>query len=169
MRKSGLGAIASTAVLAVFLTCVGAVAQPGPRGPGWGPGVMMGPGMMGNRGFGFMCNPRAAGFAEWRLSQIERAVQPTDKQRAALNELKSASTKAAELITTGCPANPPVKSTERLALMEARLDAMQQAIKTVRPAFDAFYATLDDQQRSRLDASGPRRWGWNGWRWRWNG
>ena len=169
MRKSGLGAIAGTTALAVTLICGNAVAQPGPGGSGWGSGMMMGPGMMGNRGFGFMCNPRAAGFAEWRLKQIEDAIRPTDAQRAALTELKSASTKAAELIASGCPATPPVKSTERLALMETRLDAMQKAIKTVRPAFDAFYATLDDQQRSRLDASGPRRWGWNGWRWRWNG
>jgi hypothetical protein len=36
--------------------------------------------------------------------------------------------------------------------MEKRLDAMLQAVKTVRPAFESFYASLDDQQKARLDA-----------------
>jgi hypothetical protein len=53
--------------------------------------------------------------------------------------------------------------------MEKRVEAMLQAIKSVRPAFEPFYALLDDQQRARLDAIGPRRWGWHGWRWGWGG
>ena len=35
--------------------------------------------------------------------------------------------------------------------MEKRLDAMLQAVKTIRPALDAFYATLSDDQKARLD------------------
>jgi hypothetical protein len=51
--------------------------------------------------------------------------------------------------------------------MEKRLDAMLVAIKIVRPAFDAFYATLNDEQKARINTGGPRRWGWHGWRgWR---
>ena len=49
--------------------------------------------------------------------------------------------------------------------LELRADAMQQAIKVVRPAFDAFYATLNDEQKARINTGGPRRWGWHGW-WR---
>ncbi|BAM89104.1 exported hypothetical protein [Bradyrhizobium oligotrophicum S58] len=143
-------------------------AQPGSGGPGWGPGMMMGPGMMGGRGFGFLCNPRMAGFAEWRMSQIEAAIKPTEAQRARLDELKAASAKAAELITKDCPATPPVKATDRLALVEQRLDAMQQAIKTVRPAFQALYDSLDDKQKAAMDASGPRNWGWRHWHWPWS-
>jgi hypothetical protein len=48
--------------------------------------------------------------------------------------------------------------------METRMEAMLQAVKTVRPAFDAFYGTLDSDQKARLDSSGPRRWGWERWR-----
>jgi hypothetical protein len=155
------GAIAA---VALFLMSAGAHAQ-----PGWGPGMMMGPGMMGGRGFSFMCNPRAAGFAEWRIDRIEAAVRPTDAQRAALNELRTASAKAVETISAACNTDFPAKSTERLAAMEKRVEAMLQGIKTVRPAFDAFYALLDDQQKARLDDIGPRRWGWRGWRWGWGG
>jgi hypothetical protein len=31
---------------------------------------------------------------------------------------------------------------------------------TARPAFETFYAALDDQQKARLDDIGPPRWGW---------
>ena len=129
--------------------------------------MMMGPGMMGMGGFGFMCNPRSAGFAEWRMDEIEDAVRPTETQRAALNELRAASTKAAETIAAACPAELPAKSTERLELMEKRIELMLQAVKTVRPAFESFYALLDDGQRARLDATGPRHWGWHRWRSQW--
>jgi hypothetical protein len=40
---------------------------------------------------------------------------------------------------------------------------MSEAIKVVRPELDAFYASLDDEQKARLNnATGPRRF----WRWR---
>jgi len=32
---------------------------------------------------------------------------------------------------------------------EKRLEAMLQGVKTVRPALDAFYATLSDEQKSQ--------------------
>ena len=123
-----------------------------------GTGMMMGPGMMGGRGFGFFCNPRMAGFAEWRMQQIEAAVKPNEAQKAELEKLKTASAKAAEIITSGCPTSLPAKSMERLELAEKRLETMQQAIKLVRPASETFYNSLDDKQRSALDAAGPRNW-----------
>lgn len=136
----------------------------GPRGYGWGPGMMMGPGMMGWSGMGAMCDPRAAGLAEWRMERIERLINPTEAQRAALNDLRAASSKAAETIAAACPREFPASASARLEVMEKRLDAMLAAIKTVRPAFDAFYATLNDEQKARINAGGPRRWGWRGWR-----
>ena len=135
----------------------------GPRGHGWGRGMMMGPGMMGMGGMGGMCDPRGAGLAEWRMERIERLVNPNDAQRAALDNLRNASTKAAEIVAAACPREFPASATGRLELMEKRLDAMQQAIRTVRPAFDAFYATLNDEQKARVNTSGPRHWGWHGW------
>jgi hypothetical protein len=130
-----------------------------------GPGMMMGPGFLGARGWGAMCSPRAAGLAEWRVEQIERSVRPTEAQRAALNDLKTVSVKAAETIAAACPHDFPETSIGRLSVMEQRLEAMLGAIKTVRPSFEAFYAVLNDDQKARLDASGPRRWGWRTWHW----
>ena len=130
-----------------------------------GPGMMRGPGMWGGR-FDGPCDPRTAGIAEWRIDEIERAVRPTDAQRAALADLRTASTKAAAALTGACPRDTPQTSAQRMAFMEERMEAMLEAIRTVRPAFEAFYATLSNEQKVRLDSVGPRRWGWH---WRWNG
>ena len=128
--------------------------------------MMLGPGMMGGRNMGFMCHPRTAGMAEWSLNKIESTVKPTEAQRVSLNELRTVSATAAEIISAACAVQIPATSTERLALMEKRMETMLQAVKMVRPAFDTFYSTLDAAQKVRLDAAGPRRWGWNSWRWR---
>jgi LTXXQ motif family protein len=144
-------------------------------GPGWGswfgmrPGYMMGPGMMHGPGmwggrFGGPCDPSVAGMAAWRIDEIERVVRPTEAQRAALADLRAASTKAAEALKTACPRDIPSTSAQRMAFMEKRMEAMLEAIKTIHPAFDAFYAALSDEQKARLDAAGPRHWGWH-WRW----
>jgi hypothetical protein len=155
-------ALAGAIVLAFFASMTPSSAQPAPGGPGfWGPGIM-GPGMMsrwmGRRGF--MCDPRVAGFAEWRIDRIERAIQPNEAQRKALDELRVASTKAGEAMRAACPTELPATAPARLEAMEKRMEAMLQAIKAVRPAFDAFYATLDDKQKARLSEAGPRGWGW---------
>ncbi|HZP78893.1 MAG TPA: Spy/CpxP family protein refolding chaperone [Pseudolabrys sp.] len=147
--------------------CVGtlvAVSSAAAQPFGFGPGMMMGPGMMGYGGYGWMCDPRGAGLAEWRIDRIERAVNPTDAQRASLNELKTASQKAAEKVAEACPREFPTRAPARLELMEKRMDTMLQAVRLVRPAFEAFYTTLSDAQKARLDAVGPRHWGWRNWR-----
>jgi len=42
------------------------------------------------------------------------------------------------------------------------MEAMLQAIKTVRPAMDAFYETLTDEQKARLNNGRyHRRWHWH--------
>jgi LTXXQ motif family protein len=159
---NSIGSIFGLVVLSATLFSGSTAAQPG---HGWGPGMMMGPGMMGPGGMwgGSMCNPRAAGLAEWRIERIERTVRPTDTQRPKLSELRTASAKAAEIISAACPRDVPPSPVARMELMEKRLSAMIEAMKLVRPAFAAFYETLTPDQQSQLSATGPRRWGWRGW------
>jgi hypothetical protein len=52
--------------------------------------------------------------------------------------LKAASTKAAETIAAACPRELPNSPVGRLEVMEKRLAAMLEGVKTVRPAFEAF-------------------------------
>jgi hypothetical protein len=140
----------------------------GPRGPGggpgmMGPGMMMGPGIAGPGTFDRMCGPSAAGFAEWRTDRLDQILKLTDAQRPKFDEFKAASAKAADAMRSACPTAFPGTMTARMELMEKRAEAMLQAIKTVRPALDAFYATLTDEQKERINSnSGGRRF----WRWR---
>jgi hypothetical protein len=126
------------------------------------PGVLTGPGTMGPRGYRRLCTPRSVGLYEWQVRWLERVVRPTEAQRAALNDLQSASSKAIATMATACKAEMPTTTKAGLEMMDNRLQIMSQAVKTLRPAFDAFYASLDRQQQQRLDVFGPRH---RGWRW----
>ena len=158
--------VVCTLVILSFMAI--AQAQPSDRGgvDRDGCGYMMGPGMMDRQQLGRMCSPRAAGFAEWRLDRLEGVVKPTDAQRAKLDEFKAASNKAAETMRAACSTDIPTTMVGRMEAMEKRLDAMLQAIKTVRPALDAFYATLSDEQKAKLDSKRERERFWH-WRHRW--
>jgi hypothetical protein len=50
-----------------------------------------------------------------------------------------------------------------MELMEKRLNAMVEAVKTVRPAFEGFYNSLTSEQKERFSSAGPRAWGWRHW------
>nr|WP_249159455.1 Spy/CpxP family protein refolding chaperone [Bradyrhizobium tropiciagri] len=93
----------------------------------------------------------------WPSDIIERQVRPTDAQRASLDALRDAATKAEETLKSSCPPTDARTPPARLAAIEARLDTMLQAIGTVRPALDSFYGSLTDEQKAAFDAIGPER------------
>jgi hypothetical protein len=98
-----------------------------------------------------VCSARAAqptGLPSDRIAQI---LQLDDNQRAALDQVKSASAKAADILSQNCPQDQSLTPTGRLAAMEQRLNAMLQAIDTVRPALTQFYGSLSDEQKARFN------------------
>lgn len=132
-------------------------------------GMMRGSGMM----MGF-CGPNGGRFADRMIERIEQATRPTAEQKPAFDKLKEAATKAAETAKAGCPTEPSLTPPGRLANAEKRLTAMLDAIRTVRPAMDAYYNSLSDEQKARLLVSrrahmgpgmgpmGDRHDGWRG-------
>jgi hypothetical protein len=42
-------------------------------------------------------------------------------------------------------------------MMEARIDTMLAAVRTLRPALQSFYSTLTDEQKERFDAVRPNK------------
>jgi len=126
------------------------------------PGVLTGPGTMGPRGYRRLCTPRSVGLYEWQVRWVEQVVRPIETQRAALNDLQSASSKAIATMSAACKTEAPATTKAELQMMENRLEIMSQAVKTLRPAFDAFYDSLDSKQQQRLDVFGPRH---RSWRW----
>jgi hypothetical protein len=179
-----LAALALTAGIGAAFAQAGP--GPGPGGPG-GAGPMMGQGRMmdGHHGMGGMGGPGGGGplcrtqdsMVPRMAARLETTVKPTDAQKADFEALKAAMTKAEATLKAACPTQaeladrtPPA----RLALAEKRMAAGLDAIRTVRPAFDALYAKLDDKQRDAMRwmrgpmgmMDGGRRehhgwWGWN--------
>jgi hypothetical protein len=97
------------------------------------------------------CGENAMAFPTDRIDQV---VHPNDAQRAKLDALQSASAKGVDLIKSACPTELPATPPARLATEGKRLQAMLQAVQTIRPALDEFYSSLSDDQKARFNTIG---------------
>ena len=102
-----------------------------------------------------LCSRRAEGFTQLPVQRVEQVIKPTPEQLNAFDKLKTASTEAANLLRASCPAQLPQTPIDRFDAVSKRLDAMSEAIKTVRPALAGFYASLTDEQKARFNILGP--------------
>jgi hypothetical protein len=100
------------------------------------------------------CSNEATEVTNWPIDQIQQVVQPGEQQGALLNDLTSAIAEASEVIKSQCPTNIAFTPVERLAQMEARLQALLQAVNLVSPALSRFYDSLSAEQKARFNAMG---------------
>src|SRR5215813_3599954 len=98
------------------------------------------------------CDEKAPAVTDLPIDRIAQAVQPMPAQRAALDELRDASIKAAEGLKVNCPTYQTLTPTSRVEAMEKRLDATLAAVKTVQPALAKFYNSLSDEQKARFNS-----------------
>ncbi len=169
MTRKGKYILAGVAATTVALVAAGAMAQRGHYwdghkgrhfGHGGGAGIMGlsfgGPNMR-------ICRGDAAEMADHVLVRIEHRVKPTDDQKAAFEEFKTATRAAATKLSEACPKLPEktedgkrVKRTpiERLEQTQAGLETSLEALKSFRPAAEKFYAALNDEQKAKLDRGG---------------
>ena len=103
------------------------------------------------------CGAAPPAAMQWPTAEIEARLHPTEAQRASLETLQDASTKAADMLKASCQADDAVTPPARLAAAGKRLDTMLQSVKLVSAALDDFYATLSDEQKAQFEAIGPRR------------
>jgi hypothetical protein len=108
-----------------------------------------------NRSLVQSCGAAQPGVTDWPTAEIEARIQPNEAQRASLVALQQASAKAGDLLKNSCPTTEPITPPARLEATAKRLDAMLQAIKTVRAALNDFYAQLTDEQKAQFEAIGP--------------
>ena len=116
--------------------------------------TILGPAMLRPGTADFSCGAGPAGLERWGIDRIEQTLSLDGRQRTKLNDLKTASQQAIQYLNESCPKNDPVTPIGRLQAMERRLSAMLEAVRTVEPALDDFYAALTDEQRARLTAIG---------------
>jgi hypothetical protein len=97
------------------------------------------------------CIDQGQQFTDVPAQQIEQAVRPDQRQRAALDALKTVSAQAAERLRSQCPTSVPATPEARLEAMDQRLHETMVAVNEVRPALVGFYDSLSDEQKARFN------------------
>jgi hypothetical protein len=100
------------------------------------------------------CSQGAGSFLDVPVQRIEQVVQPTAQQQSAFDNLKKATQKATDQLQSSCPTVPETP-VARLDVVETRLTAMADAVKSVRPDLQNFYASLSDEQKAKFNTMGP--------------
>jgi hypothetical protein len=103
------------------------------------------------------CSGREPGLTDLPIESIEDAIRPSDAQQARLNELGKANDHAIAALQAACPDSVPQTPVGRLDAIEKRLGAMIEAARAIKPALEAFYGSLTDDQKSRFNTLGQRR------------
>jgi hypothetical protein len=106
------------------------------------------------QGMADACATEAAEVTGWPIDQIQATVEPSDQQRALLDDLGNAVVQASDTIKSNCPTSVAFTPTGRLAAMQQRLQGMVQSVNIVEPPLGKFYDSLNDEQKARFDAMG---------------
>ena len=100
------------------------------------------------------CGEAKPGLTNLPIEQIEDVIAPNETQQAELDRLGEATVKAVGILQGACPAETPLTPPGRLQAIETRLQAMIDAARTVKPALDGFYASLNAEQKARFNRLG---------------
>ena len=104
-----------------------------------------------------LCGEAVNEIAGRTVQQMQQAIQPNQAQGAALAEFAKASSQAAYIIRSSCPAQAPLTAPDRLTAMQDRIEAMITAMSLLRAPFANLYDLLDDEQKARLNARAASR------------
>ena len=106
-----------------------------------------------------LCKQPGSGITAWPFADIEKKVGLNDEQKQLLGDVRQAAEKAAAVFKASCPSENafPLTPPGRLRAMTARLQATLDAVQTVRPALEKFYASLSDEQKERFNEIGPKQ------------
>jgi LTXXQ motif family protein len=99
------------------------------------------------------CGEQGALTAEAPMRAIERAVRPTEPQRASLEAFRLRSAGMAQVIMSSCPTYPLLGHMGRFSAALDRLDGMLFTVMTLGPALQGFYDSLTDKQKMGLTAA----------------
>jgi len=100
-----------------------------------------------------ICGQQVKSF-DLPVSRLEQVVEPTANQRSTFDELKKATQSATEQLRSSCPSAVPLSPMARVDTATAGLRAVADAIKSIRPALENFYASLNDEQKARFNMMG---------------
>jgi len=120
---------------------------------------------MGSRGKGqapaggdvaALCSQHSGDATNLPIQRIEQVVQPNSQQQQdAFAALKQASRHTADQLQASCPSQAPHTPLERLDAVKTRLQAIIDAMNSIRSKLQAFYASLSDDQKARFNTMAP--------------
>ena len=102
-----------------------------------------------------LCNQQGGSLINLPVQRIEQVVRPTPQQQNAFNDLEKVTQRAADQLQSSCPTAVPHSPVARVDIVETRLKATADAIESVRPALESFYASLNDEQKAKFNVLGP--------------
>jgi LTXXQ motif family protein len=104
-----------------------------------------------------LCGQQSGEVTTVPVRHIQDVVQPNEQQQqAALAALKEASRGAADHLRASCPTQVPQTPVGRLDAVRTRLQAMVDAMNTIRPKLQTFYSSLSDEQKARFNTMAPQ-------------
>ncbi len=116
---------------------------------------------MHGRGMARICSDRRDRHIDRMANFVEGFVNLTPEQTEAWNRLTETVRSGSESVGRTCEQleadGMPQTAPERLAMVETMMTTGLSIVQDVRPAFDAFYATLNERQRKALDDLTDRR------------
>jgi len=98
----------------------------------------------------YACGKQAAELRTLPLEAITRSVRLGDDQREALEQVRSSANGAAKALDARCPKQIPRELTAKIDVLDDALGLVADSLSGLRPAFETFYALLDDEQKGRL-------------------
>jgi len=99
-----------------------------------------------------ICSGQVSELRRMPFDDVFKAVQPSDEQRDALEQIKNSVHDAADKLASACPKQLPSELGARLEMVSQLTNAMITALAPVRPTLETFYRLLDDEQKARLVA-----------------
>jgi LTXXQ motif family protein len=105
-----------------------------------------------------LCRQPGGGVTAWPFEELQSKLGLNEEQRALLADVRAAAEQAQAAFKESCPAQQTFALTPpgRLSAMTARLEAVLQAVETVRPPLTRFYESLSDEQKERFNEIGPK-------------
>jgi LTXXQ motif family protein len=97
------------------------------------------------------CVDAKPGLADLPIDRIDDVVVPMGDQKGALDRLSDATHKAVDALRATCPSSTALTPVGRLEVMEQRINAILTAAKTIQPALESFYASLNSEQKARFN------------------
>jgi hypothetical protein len=153
--KSTLGRVTLVGGVLVALGAGVAVAQ-----QGWRHGGMMGGGhgmMGGGRGLERFCAADLSWVTQRMADGVTTRLNLTDAQKPALADLRATALRVGGEAKKLCAEKRDMATVPgRLAAASQGLAMANAAMGELKPKIEAFYATLNDEQKKQMDQMGPR-------------